>query len=52
MNMKQHIYSHILLKNWYTFMYSYVFYFEIIEENNRFFGENIETNKNNQKNYV
>ena len=52
MNMKQHINSHILLKICYRFMYFYVFYFEIIEENNRFVGENIETYKNNQKNYV
>ena len=29
-----------------------MFYFEIFEENNRFLGENIETYKNNQKNYV
>ena len=52
MNMKQHVYLHILLKNWYIFMYFYVFYFEIIEENSRFWGENIEKYKNNQKNYV
>ena len=32
-----HIFAH--LKKWYRFMYSYVFYFEIIEENNRFFGQ-------------
>ena len=52
MNMKQHIYSHILLKKLVQIYVFYVFYFEIIEENNRFFWENIETYKNNQKNHV
>ena len=41
MNMKQHIYSHILFKNWLRCLCFYVFYFEIIKENKRFLEKKI-----------